>query len=382
MRPEPALPPPAAAAPGIAPAGATPAGAAAGIAAAGIAAAGVATATIAVDLRLARPVALQARFAVRGLTVLLGSSGAGKTSLLKALAGLLAAQGEPFAGLPAHRRPVGYLPQGAALFPHLPVWRNVAFALDGARALRRAAARAWLDRFGLGALAERMPAQLSGGQKQRVALLRALARHPALLLLDEPTASLDAATGEAIVGELIARTREFGLPALVATHDALLAAMADHVAVLHAGRIVQEGAPETVFAAPASPAAAALLGWRNLFAGSIRASDPAGGTLLAWEAAGTVLRLHTRPPALPGAAVHWGISAGAVQLLPRFPPGGAARENRVTGEVVARHALSDRAVCVVRCGAAEVVVATAPGAAPRPGEAVRLGLPPEAIRVW
>lgn len=341
-----------------------------------------AAAGLAVDLRLTRPVTLRAQFAVRGFTVLLGASGEGKTSLLKALAGLLPAAGEPFAGLPAHRRPVGYLPQGAALFPHLPVWRNVAYALDGSRRERRTAALAWLDRLGLGALAERSPAQLSGGQKQRVALLRALARHPSLLLLDEPTASLDAATGETIMAELIARTRELGIPALVATHDALLAAMADHVAVMHGQRIVQEGAPEDVFAAPADPEAASLLGWRNLFAGSIRGAEPAGGALLGWEAAGTVLRLRARPPALPGTSVRWGISAGAVQLLPPGPLGGAGRENRVAGEVVARHALSDRSVYLVRCGAAEVVVAAPPGAAVRPGDAVGLGLPAEAIRVW
>ncbi|MGH7041135.1 MAG: ABC transporter ATP-binding protein, partial [Acetobacteraceae bacterium] len=268
-----------------------------------------------VDLRLTRPVALAARFTIRGFTVLLGASGEGKSSLLKALAGLLPASGEPFGGLPAHRRPVGYLPQGSALFPHLPVWRNVAYALDGPRAERRRAAMAWLDRLGLDALAERYPAQLSGGQKQRVALLRALARHPALLLLDEPTASLDAATGEGIVAELIARTRELGLPALVATHDAVLAAMADHVAVMHGRRVVQEGPPEEVFAAPADPDAAALLGWRNLFTGVMRGADAAGG-LVGWEAAGVVLRQRARPSALPGAPVRWGISAGAVHVLP------------------------------------------------------------------
>jgi ABC-type Fe3+/spermidine/putrescine transport system ATPase subunit len=341
-----------------------------------------AAAGLAVDLRLTRPVALAARFTIRGFTVLLGASGEGKSSLLKALAGLLPAAGEPFGGLPAHRRPVGYLPQGSALFPHLSVWRNVAYALDGPRAERRAAAVAWLDRLGLGSLAERYPAQLSGGQKQRVALLRALARHPALLLLDEPTASLDAATGEAVMAELIARTRELGLPALVATHDALLAAMADHVAVMHGRRVVQEGAPEEVFAAPVDPEAAALLGWRNLFTGSLRGADAAGSAQLAWEAAGTVLRLRVRPPALPGVTVSWGISAGAVHLLPPGPVGGGGRENRVAGEVVARHALSDRSVCAVRCGKAEVMVGAPPGCGLRPGEPVTLGFPAEAIRLW
>ncbi len=349
-----------------------------------------AAAGLAVDLRLTRPVALAARFTVRGFTVLLGASGEGKSSLLKALAGLLPAAGAPFGGLPAHRRPVGYLPQGSALFPHLTVWRNVAYALDGSRRERRAAAAAWLDRLGLGALAERYPAELSGGQRQRVALLRALARHPALLLLDEPTASLDAATGEAIMAELIARTRELGIPALVATHDALLAAMADHVAVMHGRQVVQEGPPEAVFAAPADPEGASLLGWRNLFTGTVRGADAGGGAVLGWDAADAALRLRERPAAMPGTVVRWGISAGAVHLLPPGPLAvgtalGAGRENRVAGEVVARHALSDRSVCVVRCGTAEVVVSlppAAPGAGLRPGEAVVLGVPAEAIVVW
>lgn len=334
-----------------------------------------APAAMAVGIRLLRPVPLDARFAVRGFTVLLGASGAGKTSLLKALAGLLPAEGQPFAGLPADRRPVGYLPQGAALFPHLNVWRNVAFALDGTRRARRGAALAWLDRLGLGELAERYPSQLSGGQRQRVALLRALARHPLLLLLDEPTASLDAATAEAIMAELISRMREIGIPALVASHDAVLAAMADHVAVLHDGVVAQEGPPEAVFAAPADAACAALLGWRNLFAGEIRGTE---GTTLGWDAAGAVLRVRARGKIGP---VRWGVSAGAVQLV----AGGAARENRLGGVVAARTVLSDRVLGMVRCGTAELAVTlplAAATALPRLGEKVALAVPAEAIRVW
>ncbi|MGH7839187.1 MAG: ATP-binding cassette domain-containing protein, partial [Candidatus Binataceae bacterium] len=90
-----------------------------------------------VAYRIEKPIALEAALEVEGFTVLLGSSGAGKTTLLKAIAGLIAGAGTPYGGTPAHRRPIGYLPQGYALFPHLPVWGNVAFALDGARAERR-----------------------------------------------------------------------------------------------------------------------------------------------------------------------------------------------------------------------------------------------------
>lgn len=219
--------------------------------------------------RMKAPIELDIELPLAGFTVLLGSSGSGKTSLLKAMAGLLPAQTDPWNGVPPQRRPVGYLPQGSALFPHLRVWQNVAFALDGPRRERRRRALERLDWLGLSTLSERYPAQLSGGQQQRIALARALAREPRLLLLDEPTSALDAGTRDALMDEVVGLVRAGGVPTLAVTHDPHIAMMADRVALLEEGRIIQCGAPDEVFLRPATFAAAQLVGVRNLFTGLV-----------------------------------------------------------------------------------------------------------------
>lgn len=209
------------------------------------------------------PVKLRARFEVRGLTVLLGRSGAGKTSLLRALAGLLPATGTPWSGLPPEQRRIGYLPQEALLFPHLSVLENTAYALRGSDRLERA--RAVLAALGLETLAGQNPAQLSGGQAKRVALARALARGVALLLLDEPSAGLDGLTWDATLDWLLTIMAQRRIPVLAATHDPQIAARADQVAVLADGQIIQNGPVREVFAAPRSRAVAELLGYDNIF---------------------------------------------------------------------------------------------------------------------
>jgi molybdate/tungstate transport system ATP-binding protein len=215
-----------------------------------------------IDYRLTHPIALDVQFETDGFTVLLGRSGEGKSSLLRALAGLLPAQGEPFAGLPPQHRPIGYVPQSLSLFPHLPVWRNVGFALP--RASRRQEAMRLLDSFGIADLALRWPSELSGGQQQRVALARALAPRPQLLLLDEPTSALDAITRDEMIDELIRLARVSGLVILAVTHDRQLALAADRLVILHQGSIVQQGSPADVLAAPASTEVSRLMGVRDV----------------------------------------------------------------------------------------------------------------------
>jgi sulfonate transport system ATP-binding protein len=166
---------------------------------------------------------------------LLGKSGCGKTTLLRALAGLdQADQGELRA---PQRRTVVF--QEHRLLPWLPVWRNVALGLPPGP--NRELAAAALAEVGLGAHQDAWPVTLSGGEAQRVALARALVREPELLLLDEPFAALDALTRikmQALVRSLVERHR----PAvLLVTHDVDEAiVLADRVLVMRDGRIASE----------------------------------------------------------------------------------------------------------------------------------------------
>jgi len=286
-----------------------------------------------VDYRLTAPIRLHARFEIRGFTALLGRSGAGKTSLLKALAGLLPATGSPWQGMAPEARPVGYLPQGAALFPHLTALGNVAYPLRAKT--RHGQARALLAELGIEALAARPAAALSGGEAQRVALARALACNPEILLLDEPSAALDAATRDQLVLWLIDTATARGLPALAATHDPALAGLADWLVLLADGAVIQEGAPRDVIDNPGSAAAAALLGYQNIWEQdgatfAIRAEDVtisgAGmpATVISARHQGRQLRLDCALPrpvtVLADAGAAGELAAGAKVFL-GFPEG-------------------------------------------------------------
>ena len=239
--------------------------------------------------RIRHPIQLELTLHVQGFTVLLGESGVGKTTLLKALAGLVPAEGQPFAGMPPEARPAGYLPQHFALFPHLTALGNVEFPLAHLpRRERKSKALEFLELMGIPELAGRYPRELSGGQGQRVALARALAREPKLLLLDEPTSALDVATREEVFGEVLGRLRHLNIPTLAASHDAWLAQRADWIGVLSRSGLVQQGSPPEVFAHPATLETARLVGFRNLLeakvvrqAGEFAYCETPAGTLKA-----------------------------------------------------------------------------------------------------
>jgi ABC-type sulfate/molybdate transport systems ATPase subunit len=222
-----------------------------------------------IDITIARrSFDLRAALSLGAETIaLVGPSGAGKTSLLRAVAGLehvragriaLGAERwldvEQGIHLSPERRRVGYLPQDYALFPHLTVAGNVAFA-------GRRERPDLLERLGIAHLARARPAQLSGGERQRVALARALARDPRVLLLDEPFGALDAITRQQVRGELADMLAGLALPTLLVTHaftDA--SALADRVGVLDRGRLVQLASASELVHDPATVMVAALTG--------------------------------------------------------------------------------------------------------------------------
>jgi molybdate transport system ATP-binding protein/molybdate/tungstate transport system ATP-binding protein len=314
---------------------------------------------------------LDATLEVDGFTALLGISGSGKTSLLKAIAGLLPSEGCPWNRLPPQARPVGYLPQGYGLFPHLRTWQNVAFALDGTRRERHRDAAALLARVGLPGMEERRPRELSGGQQQRVALARALARQPRLLLLDEPTSALDSITRDDLMDELVGLVRGTGMPALAATHDPHLAMMADRVALLAGGRIVQQGPPAEVFSRPSNQAAARLAGIRNVFTASVLAQD---GPWVMLSCGGQSLRART----LDGcnAAPRVGVAIRAEALLP------VPRGCGIDGDVVAIRPEGLRVRATLAANGLRLEALLPSGISPRLGERMSVAAAPEHVHLF
>ncbi len=231
---------------------------------------------------------------------LIGANGAGKSTTLRALAGLLpvddgtisvdgAVLSSRFVHVPAHERSVGFVFQDHLLFPHLSALDNVAFgprSTGSSRGESRTRALAWLERLEIADLAHRRPRQLSGGQAQRVAIARALAAEPRLLLLDEPTAALDAAGAMGLRTQLRRHLLDFRGMCVVVTHTALDAmVMTDRLVVLDQGSIAQTGTPGDVAAQPRTHHVAALVGL-NLVRGTAvnGAIDVgSGATLMAAE---------------------------------------------------------------------------------------------------
>ncbi len=304
------------------------------------------------------------------ILALLGPSGSGKTTLLRAIAGLqdldrgsILWDGEDLSPVPAHRRGFGLVFQDFALFPHLDVGHNVEFGLKmqgvGPAERRRRAAAA-LDQVELAGYEQRKVATLSGGQQQRVALARALAAGPRMLLLDEPLGSLDRALRERLTGDLRALLAGLGITAMYVTHDQTEAfAVADRVAIIDGGRIVQRGTPEQVWRRPATAFVADFLGFRTMVDVVVASG---------FADAGAFGRLHL-PGAVDGPATLV-VHPDALRIDPAGHLDGVVRAVDFRGS----HYL-------VTLDVGGVVAETHERRSPSPGDSVRLSLDPTGVVV-
>ncbi|MEP6814082.1 MAG: ABC transporter ATP-binding protein [Marmoricola sp.] len=226
----------------------------------------------------------------------LGPSGCGKSTLLRAVAGLEASytgtiwyDGQDLGGVPTHKRGFALMFQDGQLFPHQSVARNIGYPLrlrHASRASIGGAVAELLDLVGLPGHGDRLPATLSGGERQRVALARALAVSPRLLLLDEPLSALDANLRERLAGDLRDILHRAGTTALLVTHDQEEAfAVADRIAVLREGRVVQSGTLDEVWGHPVDADTAAFLGYATVVDGAAaQRLAVAAGSTTSWSA--------------------------------------------------------------------------------------------------
>jgi molybdate transport system ATP-binding protein len=304
----------------------------------------------------------------RETVALVGPSGAGKTTVLRSIAGLIRPdQGRIALGAsvwldterridrPPELRSVGYVFQDYALFPHLSVRRNVAFG--GVERVDEL-----LERFGIEQLANARPADISGGERQRVALARALARDPAVLLLDEPLSALDAHTRNAVRAELAELLREVQLPTLLVTHDFEdAAALADRIGVVLDGKLLQSGSAAELVLEPADPFVASLTG-SVLLPGRAQ-PGPDGLTEVELDD-GTVVYSAERGAGRVGVVVHpWEIT------LARSVPSDSAR-NHLRAPIAALVPHGDRVRVRVGLLTAEITAAAAKELELAPGVSV------------
>jgi molybdate transport system ATP-binding protein len=322
---------------------------------------------LSVRLEQVAPITLDARLtcAPGEVLALVGPSGSGKSSILRAVAGLLRAKDGHIAcngttwldtdasiNLSPQRRRIGYVVQHYALFPHLTALENVMESLIGLSRLERERhGRDLLARLHLTGLEHRLPASLSGGQQQRVAVARALAREPNVLLLDEPFSAVDRATRERLYRELAELRRELAMPVVLVTHDLEEALMlADRMCVLSQGRTLQTGVPYEVMTKPNTVQVAQLVGLKNVFrAGVIEHRPESGITIIEWR--GRQLEAHLQPAFQPGNQVTWAIPQGHIILHRRDRPSRGERENSISGVVGSFVRLGENAALSIHVGA-------------------------------
>ena len=327
---------------------------------------------------------------------LLGPSGSGKTTILMTIAGFeqptageVRIGGRPVSHVPPHQREIGMVFQKYALFPHMSVFDNIAFPLRMRRAPAREMAtrvESALEMVRLGGYGSRMPNQLSGGQQQRVALARAIVYRPPVLLMDEPLGALDKKLREQMQLEIKHLQQQLGTTVIYVTHDQTEAlTMADRIAVLDEGQLMQLGPPEDLYEHPANSFVADFIGETNFLDGVLRGLS--GGTATVALDGGPVIKA-ARPEGVAGSWARDGVPVRVAVRPERITLrrsgdsdgdgfAGTIQEIVYTGASVA---------CMVQLGSAVIVTARVPTGAGQPrwraGETVRASWRLEDARVY
>ncbi|MEE2777959.1 MAG: molybdenum ABC transporter ATP-binding protein [Acidobacteriota bacterium] len=303
------------------------------------------------------------------VTGIFGPSGAGKSSLLECITGLRRPRGRLKAGeelwldsdagvfVPPESRGVGYVPQEGLLFPHLDVGRNLTAGAARKRrrgSLESAELRRICETFEIEDLLDRRVSGLSGGERQRVSLARAVASDPALLVLDEPLASLDVRLRRRILPFLRRLRERLEVPILYVSHDPFeIQALCDEMVAMRDGRIIAQGPPANVLADPEVGALSEELGFENVLAGCAGGDDEEGGRVDLGE--GVILR--TQLSGVPAGEPVWvGIPAQQI-LLAQEGPVGVSAQNVLPARVAAVDAAGGQRLARVTLGGAIEIAA-------------------------
>ncbi|MGO9056288.1 MAG: molybdenum ABC transporter ATP-binding protein [Candidatus Binataceae bacterium] len=305
-------------------------------------------------------------FAPPGFNILFGASGSGKTTLLDSVAGLTSPDAGRIAlgdrvffdsrqriDVPVGKRKVGYLVQNLALFPHLTIEQNVQYGLArmDTRSRRERTAQI-LESFQIAHLARRKPAEVSGGERQRAALARSLVIDPTVLLLDEPLSALDSTTKSKIIDDLRAWNASHAIPIIYVTHATREAyALGAHMVVLESGRVLAQGTPNDVLAAPKQETVANLAGFENVFDAAVTAVNEEYGTMLCRPHDSEIELEVPLARAIRGQPVRIAIRAGDIMVATEHPSAISAR-NVFAGRILNLDRMGATVIIVVDAGAA------------------------------
>ncbi len=316
--------------------------------------------------------------------VLLGPSGCGKTTLLRCLAGLekvdngrVMIGGRNATDLPPRRRRIAMVFQSYAVFPHLKVYKNIAFGLrmqKEKKSVIRERVESAAKLLHIEELLDRYPSQISGGQRQRVAVARAIATKADVLLMDEPLSNLDALLRMEMRAELKALLLHLGTTCIYVTHDQVEAlSMGDRIAVMNAGRIVQLDSPLAVYDEPADTFVGGFVGTppMNFLAAEISADGAAGPVV---NLSGGSFPAGPAATGLAGRKLVLGIRAESIVV--EAQPG----EGLIKATVIVVEPLGSHNLLTVRSGEDTLKVSTSPRVFPEPDSEVWLRLETNRIR--